>query len=306
MLLLLLQRGNFVDPPLHDAGAAAAALDEIVGLLLIQRDLLFDRGIKFLRHFVALLRVVNDVKAVDAERIVILVHIAELLNERLERIDLIHVLPRDEIQMPGRADLGGLQHPQIAQADRLDLSAVRADLIKLKQFLRTAAIVQGINVGVEANIVVPKPIVAPVVKDVCQLFILIRPLVERFLDQLTGINILGVRVVAAVDRIDMMRTGAFYRDPILDIARRGAERIRHGNSLAAGIRDVQILTELRQRLLLHQNIGKREIEEFAQHGGLIAVGCAKDVLKIRNICHVHFLSKPSFVSSSPAENRPRP
>ena len=174
VLLLLLQRGNFVDPPLHDAGASAAALDEIVGLLLIQRDLFFDRGIKFLRHFVALLRVVNDVKAVDAERIVILVHIAELLNERFKRVHFVHVLTRDKIQMPGRADLGGLQHPQIAQADRLDLSAVRADLITLEQFLRPAAIVQGINVGVEANIVIPKSIVAPIVKNICQLFILIR------------------------------------------------------------------------------------------------------------------------------------
>ena len=35
VLLLLLQRGNFAHPPLHDAGAAAAALDEIVGLFLI-------------------------------------------------------------------------------------------------------------------------------------------------------------------------------------------------------------------------------------------------------------------------------
>ena len=222
VLLFLLQRGNFVDPPLHDAGAAAAALDEIVGLLLIQRDLFFDRGIKFLCHFVALLGIVNDVKAVDAERIAILVHIAELLNERLKRIHFIHVLPRDEIEVPGRADLGGLQHPQIAQADRLDLSAVRADLIKLEQFLRPAAIADGVNIGIEADVIIPKPIVAPVVKDVCQLFILVRPLVERFLDQLAGIDVLGVRIVAAVDRVDMMRTGAFYRDPILDIARRGA------------------------------------------------------------------------------------
>ena len=96
VLLFLLQRGNFVDPPLHDAGAAAAALDEIVGLLLIQRDLLFDRGIKFLRHFVALLRVVNDIKAVDAERVVVLIHRAELLNERLKRVHFVHVLSRDE------------------------------------------------------------------------------------------------------------------------------------------------------------------------------------------------------------------
>jgi len=306
VLLFLLQRGNFVDPPLHNRGAAATALDEIVGLLLIQRNFLLDGRIKLLRHFVALLGIVNDIKAVDAERIVILVHRAELLNERFKRVHFVHMLPRDEIEVPGRADLGGLQHPQIAQADRLNLPAVRTDLIKLKQFLRPAAIVQGINVGVKADVVIPKPIVAPIVKDICQLFILIRPLVERFLDQLTGIDVLGVRVVAAVDRVDMMRTGILYRDPVFDIARRGAKRIRHGNSLAAGIRDVQILTELRQRLLLHQNIGKREIEEFAQHGGLIAVGCAKDVLKIRNICHVHFLSKPSFVSSSPVGNRPRP
>ena len=147
--------------------------------------------------------------------------------------------------MPGRADLGGLQHPQIAQADRLDLSAVCADLIKLKQLLRPATIVQGINIGIKPDVVIPKPIVAPVVKDVCQLFILIRPLVERFLDQLTGIDVLGVRVVAAVDRVDMMLTGILYRDPVFDIARRGTERIRHGNSFAAGIRDAQILTELR-------------------------------------------------------------
>ena len=161
-----------------------------------------------------------------------------------------------KVQMPGRADLGSLQHPQIAQADRLDLPSVCARLIKLKQFLCPAAIVQGINVGVKADVVIPKPIIAPIVKNICQLFILICSLVEHFLDQLAGIYVLSVRIVAAVDRIDMMRTGAFYRDPILDIARRGAERIRYRNSLAAGVRDAQILTELRQRLLLHQNVGK--------------------------------------------------
>ena len=290
VLLFLLQRGNFVDPPLHDAGAAAAALDEIVGLLLIQRDLLLDGRIKFLCHFVALLGVINDVKAVDAQGVVVLIHRAELLNERFKRVHFVHMLPRDEIQMPGRADLGSLQHPQIAQADRLDLSAVRADLIKLKQLLRPAAIVQGINVGVKADVVIPKPIIAPVIEDVCQLFILIRPLVERFLDQLPGKDVLGVRIVAAVDRVDMMFAGTFYRDPVLNIARRGAERIRHRNSLAAGVRDVQILTELRQRLFLHQNVGKREIEEFAQHRGFVAVGCTNDVLKIRNVRHkVSFL-----------------
>ena len=239
MLFLLLQRGNLVDPALHNSGAAAAALDEIVGLLLIQRDLFFDRGIKFLRHFVALLGIVNDVKTVDAERVVILIHRAELLNERFKRVHFVHVLPWDEIQMPGRADLGGFQHPQIAQADRLDLPPVRADLIKLEQFLRPAAVVQGINIGIKTDVVIPKPIIASVVKDVCQLFILICSLVERFLDQFPGIDILGVRVVATVDRVDMMRTGAFYRDPSLDIARRGAERIRYRNSLAAGIRNVQ-------------------------------------------------------------------
>ena len=113
VLLFLLQRGNFVDPPLHNRGAATAALDEIVGFLLVQRDLLLDGGIKFLCHFVALLGIINDVKAVDAQSVVILIYRAELLNERLKRIHFVHVLTRDKIQMSSRADLGGLQHPQI-------------------------------------------------------------------------------------------------------------------------------------------------------------------------------------------------
>ena len=91
VLLFLLQRGNLVDTPLHNSGAAAAALDKIVGLFLIQRNFLLDGGIKFLRHFVALLRVVDDVKAVDAEHIIVLILCTELLNERLECIDLAKV-----------------------------------------------------------------------------------------------------------------------------------------------------------------------------------------------------------------------
>ena len=90
-LLPLLQCGNFVHPPLHNSGAAVAALDEIVGLFLIQCDLLLDGGIKFLHHFIALLRVVDDVKAVDAEHIIVLILCTELLNELLECIDLAKV-----------------------------------------------------------------------------------------------------------------------------------------------------------------------------------------------------------------------
>ena len=91
VLLFLLQRGNLVDPPLHNSGAAAAALDEIVGLFLIQRNFFLDVGIEFLRHFVALLGIVNDVKAVDAEHIIVLILCTELLNECLECIDLAKV-----------------------------------------------------------------------------------------------------------------------------------------------------------------------------------------------------------------------
>ena len=91
VLLFLLQRGNLVDPPLHNSGAAAAALDKIVGLFLIQCNFLLDGGIKFLRHFVALLGIVNDVKAVDAEHIIVLILCTELLNECLECIDLAKV-----------------------------------------------------------------------------------------------------------------------------------------------------------------------------------------------------------------------
>ena len=115
VLFLLLQRGNLVDPPLHDAGAAAATLDEIVGLLLIQRDLLLDGGIKFLRHFVALLGIVNDVKVVDAQSVVILVYPAEEYHQNyLEKNPngYCHI-PRAEMELFSRLriDPGDYQKP---------------------------------------------------------------------------------------------------------------------------------------------------------------------------------------------------
>ena len=44
-----------------------------------------------------------------------------------------------KIHMPGNAQLGGLQSPQVVDADRLDLLAVGALLIEFKQFLRFPA-----------------------------------------------------------------------------------------------------------------------------------------------------------------------
>ena len=69
----------------------SAAFSAPVGLFLIQCNFLLAGGIKFLRHFVALLGIVNDVKAVDAEHIIVLILCTELLNERLECIDLAKV-----------------------------------------------------------------------------------------------------------------------------------------------------------------------------------------------------------------------
>ena len=48
--LLPLQGADFHDPALHDGGALAPALDEIVRALLVFHDLLLHRGIKFLGH----------------------------------------------------------------------------------------------------------------------------------------------------------------------------------------------------------------------------------------------------------------
>ena len=66
--LLFLQRLHLEHSAVHDRGTLAAALNEVVALFLIGRDLLFHCQIEFLRHLIPLLGVINDIEAVDHQR----------------------------------------------------------------------------------------------------------------------------------------------------------------------------------------------------------------------------------------------
>ena len=85
--LLFLQRGDLSDPALQNGRACAAALDEVVGALLVVRDLLFDRRIELLRHLVALLGVVDDVEAVRRQEGIVFVEPVDGVDEARRRME---------------------------------------------------------------------------------------------------------------------------------------------------------------------------------------------------------------------------
>ena len=85
--LLFLQRGDLGDPALQNGRACAAALDEVVGALLVVRDLLFDRRIELLRHLVALLGVVDDVEAVRRQEGIVFVEPVDGVDEARRRME---------------------------------------------------------------------------------------------------------------------------------------------------------------------------------------------------------------------------
>ena len=67
--------------------ACATALDEVVGALLVVRDLLFDRRIELLRHLVALLGVVDDVEAVRRQKGIVSVEPVDGVDEARRRME---------------------------------------------------------------------------------------------------------------------------------------------------------------------------------------------------------------------------
>lgn len=136
---LFLQRLYFEYPAIHNRGTLAAALNEVVALFLIGRDLLFHRQIKFLRHLIPLLGIVNDVEAVDHQRRLLFIQSAEQGDEILENIHALHKSAGDKVHMAGDTQLGGLHSPQEIDADGFDLLAVCASLVELKKLLRFSA-----------------------------------------------------------------------------------------------------------------------------------------------------------------------
>ena len=188
VLLLFLQCLHLQYPAVHDRGTLAAALDEVIALFLIGGDLFLNGQIEFFRHFLALLGIVNDIKAVDDQRRCLFVEPAEKRDKILENVYLIHIGVGDKVHVAGDAQLRCFKRAQVVGADRLDLLAVGAALVELKEFLGAAAALRHIHGIIIYHVVAAENAVCLIVADVCQLFVLVGMAVQGFLHQLTGEN----------------------------------------------------------------------------------------------------------------------
>ena len=68
MPFLFFQNLYLQHPSIHDRGALAVALDKIITLFLVGGNLFLDSDIKFLRHFISLFGVINNIEAIDNQR----------------------------------------------------------------------------------------------------------------------------------------------------------------------------------------------------------------------------------------------
>ena len=112
--------------------------------------------IEFFRHFLALLGIVNDIKAVDDQRRCLFVEPAEKRDKILKNVYLIHIGTGDKVHVAGDAQLRCLKRAQVVDADRLDLLAVGAALVEFKEFLGAAAALRYINGVIIYHIVTAK------------------------------------------------------------------------------------------------------------------------------------------------------
>ena len=167
--------------------------------------------------------------------------------------------------MAGDAQLGGLDPAQEISANGLDLFAVGAALIKLEQFFSPAAAFPHIHCIIHHHIIAAEHAVHLVVADVGQLFVLVGLTVHSLFDQLTGQDLRRALIVAAVGQIDIGLSVLGHRHTLTDITGSGAERICHREPVAAGKGYAHAVTQLRQLFLIHQEVGKGEIKEFAQY-----------------------------------------
>lgn len=168
---LFLQRLHLEYPTFHNRRTLAAALNEVVALFLIGRDLLFHCQIEFLRHLIPLLGVINDVEAVDHQRRLLFIQAAEQGDEVLENIHALHKSAGDKVHMTGDTQLGGLHSSQEIDADGLDLLAVGASLVEFKKLLRFSAAALHIHRIVQHQIITAEHPVILAAADIRQLFI---------------------------------------------------------------------------------------------------------------------------------------
>lgn len=221
----LIQSLHFQHPAFHDRRALAVALDKIVALFLIHCNLFFDCIIKFFCHFFTLLRIVNDIKAVDNQRRRSFVETTEERDKVLKNIHLVHMGTGNKIHVTIDAQFGGLKRPQVIEADRFNLLAVGTALIEFKKFFCTPAARRHIHRSVIDHVVAAEDAICLVIADICQLFVLIRLSIQCLLYQFTGENTGGVFIIPAVGKVDVRLAILRNRDALPDITRGRAEGI---------------------------------------------------------------------------------
>ena len=259
MTLLFLQRLHLEHPAVHDRGTLAAALNEIVALFLIGRDLLFHGQIEFLRHLIPLLGVINNVKAVDHQRRLLFIQSAEQGDEVLENIHALHKSAGDKVHMAGDTQFGCLHSPQEIDADGFDLLAVCASLVEFKKLLRFSAAALHIHRIVQHEIITAEHPVVLTAADIRQLFIPVGFTIQGLFDQFPRKNTGGALIIAAVGKIDVRLTVYRDRNPLPYIACGRAERIAERKPGAAGVGNAHALAQRGQFILIHQQVCKRKV-----------------------------------------------
>ena len=127
--------------------------------------------------------------------------------------------------MTGNAQLGGLDPTQEIGANGLDLLAVGAALVKLKEFFGFAAALTHIHSIVHYHVITAEDTIHLVVADIGQFLVLVGLAVHGLLDQLAGQDLRRALVVTAVGQIDVGLSALCHRNAHPDIARSGAKGI---------------------------------------------------------------------------------
>ena len=203
-LLFLLQIVDAVDPALHNRRTLAAAVDQIHSALLILLCFLAHKRIKFRSHLFSLFFVVRYIEAVNYQRLLVLVGEVQLLEEIFEQIYLVHLIPRNKVQLAVNRDRQGVQRAEIVQQDRVDLAAAKAVAEHPKLVLHVPAKLFYIKGRIVFNNVVIHPVRVAVIADVRQLVIAVGTQTYGLVHEFAGIQVPVPHVVAAVDSKDLL------------------------------------------------------------------------------------------------------
>lgn len=131
---------NFGYPACHDGRTFASGVDQVAGPFLVCLNFLFERNIKFMRHFFTLALIVHDIHTVHIHLIFAKSMFVHRFQKVLKNIDFCHVLPRDKIHTAARLYFDGLHVIQHFAEHGIHLPAVDAATVQLKAFLNLVKI----------------------------------------------------------------------------------------------------------------------------------------------------------------------